>query len=317
MDEFKNIHTNKPLREPGRRYAPARSNMQRSVKHPGGDTSLTRETVPSSVVPEEATASPRRTHAGQSKPALQRTTRSTVLKRQMVARAKEHKVKERTMRVKHMIIRLFVGLLIVAALLVLWSFREVLPFSMNLFGSSSSESTSTPEQRNQVIMAQPSSLSENPISEEEIASNQVASDAPKVLKIPSLNVQSQIKPVGATFTNEPVAPANIFDAGWFTGSGKPGELGAVLLTGHSSGPTKAGLFNSVRELSLGDKITIEKGDGTVLMYTVVKVRELSSAQLDMRMATNSFDATKPGLNIVTALTKYSGDQKRVIIFAVL
>ena len=62
------------------------------------------------------------------------------------------------------------------------------------------------------------------------------------------------------------APINVFDAGWYTGSVRPGQKGASIIVGHVSGPTRHGIFEKLSQLKNGDSITIGNGAGNVFNF---------------------------------------------------
>jgi sortase (surface protein transpeptidase) len=301
-------HTRKLTNEPGRRYV-----ATRIAPLPGaGITKTAAKTAPKPfdvVEPGPPTKlSVQRNPA--TKPALPRTKRSQVLRRQMVERAQEQRFKTKKKRSKHVL--WYGGALVVigAFLIVAWSFREVLPFHIELFKSEPPAVNSIDSDPHET-----STLDEIEVSEADIQAHLVPTDAPRVLRIPKLNIAARVKQVGTTLSNEPIAPKNIADVGWYESSGKPGGEGAVLLNGHLSGPNKAGVFKDVHSLESGDEITLERGDRKILTYIVARVQEYSGGQIDMNAAVNSINPSKKGLNLITTLNKYSGTEKRIIVFA--
>lgn len=308
-------HTRVTRREPGRRYvshdpsvraggeihAPHRAAPVAQPQSPTirevTDASNTRKSVPRQV--------------SKVKPAMTRTKRSMVLRRQMVERAKEQKAKVKKERSLHFLWYIFAFAVIGAFCVVLWSFREALPFNLEFF-----------KQKNEVVnsieptLKETATLDESPVSAAEIEANVVASDAPKTLKIPNLQIAARIRQVGTTLSGEPIAPKNINDVGWYEGSSRPGNDGAVLLNGHLAGPTKTGIFTDIQALHVGDEIIVERGDGQAMTYAVERIQEYTGGQIDMSAAISSIDPTKKGLNLVTTLNKFSGTEKRIIVFAV-
>lgn len=112
-------------------------------------------------------------------------------------------------------------------------------------------------------------LDETEYTEEEIAEYTVAGDLPRYLSIPKLDItNARVLQVGVDENNELQTPNNIFDVGWYFNSGKPGNGGALLIDGHNGGPTKEGVFKHLDELTTGDQIIIERGDGITFTYEV-------------------------------------------------
>ncbi len=304
MEEPRKYTQNHP-HEPGRRYVAARvaprpgADITKPIMGSHSSTPSTKPQLKASVSRNPAT-----------KPALPRTKRSQVLRRQMVERAKEQRTKVKKARGKHVFWYLLAVIVVGAFLIVLWSFREALPFHVDLFKPAPQPVNSIDSDPQET-----STLDEIEVSEADIQLHIVPTDAPRVLRIPRLGVAARIKQVGTTLSNEPIAPKSIEDVGWYDGSGKPGGEGAVLLNGHLAGPSKPGVFKEVQSLEPGDEVTVERGDGKVFTYIVARIQEYSGGQIDMSAAISSINPNKKGLNLVTTLNKYSGTEKRVIVFA--
>lgn len=145
-------------------------------------------------------------------------------------------------------------------------------------------------------------------------------EEPKRIKIPSLNVNARILKMGVKPNGEIKTPGNIFDAGWLETTAKPGEHGAMFIDGHVHGPTQPGVFYGIKKLNPGDKIQVERGDGQVFTYSVVKTESYSKDNVDMVAALNTVVPGKPGLNLMTCDGRYNaehGYDHRVMVFAVL
>lgn len=144
-------------------------------------------------------------------------------------------------------------------------------------------------------------------------------DEPRYIFIPKISVRAMIKPVGVTPDNRVAAPSNVYDAGWYTSSAKPGQAGAMLIDGHVSSWETKGVFYNLSVLQANDTITIERGDGAILSYRVVKNVTYPADRVDMQAALSPINPAKPGLNLITC----SGEiiegtnqfDQRVVIFA--
>lgn len=147
----------------------------------------------------------------------------------------------------------------------------------------------------------------------------VAPDLPKYVIIEKLGVKSRVKRVGVDANNVMQTPKNIFDSGWYDASAKPGEVGAVFINGHVSGPTKKGVFYKLKELNNGDVITIEKGDGSHLRYVVAASESFRADSVDMTKALRPYGNATEGLTLMTcggAFDKASQSyQERRVVYA--
>lgn len=152
-----------------------------------------------------------------------------------------------------------------------------------------------------------------------VASYAVAPSLPRALYIDKLKIVARILPMGVNKDGSVQAPRNIFDAGWYTGSVKPGETGAMFVDGHASGPTREGLFAYLDTLVDGDEIRVEKGDGSTLKYRVVHTETKALGDVDMKKMLMPYNEDAHGLNLMTCTGKWLADQKtydqRVLVWA--
>jgi sortase (surface protein transpeptidase) len=146
----------------------------------------------------------------------------------------------------------------------------------------------------------------------------VAPDLPRYIKIPKLGVNARVFQVGVTKTGALGTPSNVFDAAWYTGSAKPGQPGAMLIDGHVSGWTTHGVFYGLKKLVAGDTIQIQRGDGAVLTYKVIKSQVYPDNKVDMQAAVTTVTAGRPGLNLITCTGKIKPGtnefNQRMIVF---
>ena len=325
MDEQKRRVTN----EPGRRYAGGRvqprsastPQTERTAVVPLQDRTVHGiQTDPASRKPVDGIAkTSKRRSISRIKPALPRAHRSLVLKRHIVERADQHRKQVRREHKRHFM-SMIVSLIIICARAVLsWVFWDFLPVVKSVSIPFISRQQ-PPAETNVVNRRQTSNLDQSKPTEGEIQTYQAAADAPRIIRIPKLEVEARVKRVGSSLNGEPISPSNIFDVGWYDDSSKPGQPGAVLINGHITGSTKNGVFYDLATLEPNDVIEIERGDKTILTYIVNKVQTYNGDQIDMSTALQSIDVSKNGLNIMTSLSNYDGSvgqsNQRVIVYAV-
>ena len=115
----------------------------------------------------------------------------------------------------------------------------------------------------------------------------VAPDRPRYLTIDKLGIyKARVLSVGLKKNNEVNTPNNIFDVGWYDGSGKPGDKKTMLIVGHNGGPNVYGVFKRLPDLQEGDLIQVERGDGLVYEYRVV-----DNVAVTIEEANNGYMAT--------------------------
>lgn len=153
----------------------------------------------------------------------------------------------------------------------------------------------------------------------EFDSYKVAADAPRYIFIPKISVEAIVKPMGLDGKGRIGAPANVHHAGWFTGSAKPGQPGAMIVDGHLSSWETAGIFYDLKKLKTGDIITIERGDGKKFDYKVAKTQTYAADNVDMGAVLQPINPGKFGLNLITCagnVIKGTNDfDKRLVVFA--
>ena len=152
-----------------------------------------------------------------------------------------------------------------------------------------------------------------------IANYNVAPTLPRYLNIPSLGVHARVLTLGVLSNGALAAPGDIYDAGWYKESSKPGEPGAMLIDGHVSSWTSHGVFYGINELKPGDSIQVVRGDGKVYDYQVVSSQTYSSNNFNMTKALSPIDTNKPGLNLITCtgdvISGTNEFNERIVVFA--
>jgi hypothetical protein len=93
---------------------------------------------------------------------------------------------------------------------------------------------------------------------------------PTRIWIPSIGVNSSLMKLGLLKDGSLQVPPSGFPAGWYTGSPTPGELGPSIIAGHIDwkGP---GVFYHLSRMVIGDKIMIDRSDGTTATFAVIKI----------------------------------------------
>jgi sortase (surface protein transpeptidase) len=164
--------------------------------------------------------------------------------------------------------------------------------------------------------------STTPVSNNAFNNYKVGPNQPRYIFIPKLNVKAIVLSLGTTSSNQLQAPPNIYEAGWYNRSSLPGQAGAMLITGHSGhvpGVLSNGIFYGLKTLAAGDTIQIQRGDGTIFTYKVIRSQVYSSTNVDMKAALIPINPKKPGVNLISC----TGDviagtnqlNQRVVVFA--
>jgi sortase (surface protein transpeptidase) len=154
-----------------------------------------------------------------------------------------------------------------------------------------------------------------------LASYVVAPNLPRYLIIPKLGVDARVLSVGVNAQGALETPSNIYDTAWYNESAEPGQPGTMLIDGHVSSWTADGVFYGLKTLVAGDLIKVERGDGMVFTYSVVKSQIYPSGNVDMTSAMTPVVAGQPGLNLITCtgdvIPGTSQFSQRIVVYATL
>jgi len=163
--------------------------------------------------------------------------------------------------------------------------------------------------------------SEEPVTADQMAAYTTAPDLPRYISIPLIGIRAIVKPVSVEQDGAVGVPSNVFMTSWFDQSAKPSDsTGALLITGHYSGPRGVGIFHDLNKLDSGDIIEIEQGDGTLISFRVVEKLVYQLVDVEMAKAITSADPAKLGLNLMTCEGHFDRDTRsydhRLLIRAV-
>lgn len=104
-----------------------------------------------------------------------------------------------------------------------------------------------------------------------------AIEDPASLVADSIGVESDLQQLGLNADGSLEVPAvgPLYDqAGWFTGSPRPGEVGPAVLLGHVDGLSGTpSVFYRLAELRAGDRVAVGRGDGSEAYFEVYLVEQ--------------------------------------------
>jgi len=96
--------------------------------------------------------------------------------------------------------------------------------------------------------------------------------SPTHLIIPAIGVRTRLVRLGLTASGALQVPATAAVAGWYTGSPRPGAIGAAVIAGHIDSYLGPGVFFRLRLLRPGDRVYVRRADGTLALFLVSAVR---------------------------------------------
>ena len=184
---------------------------------------------------------------------------------------------------------------------------RIVVFENNYYGQKEGSERVVPE----IAEVEEEELVEEEPTTEEVKEYTVAPDRPRYLTIEKLGInKARILSMGINAKGELDTPRNIFDVGWYEGSGRPGQGGTLIIDGHNGGPHVLGVFKNTPTLVNGDKIIVERGDGVIYKYSVVENVSvpLSEADAYMRVAARSPETGKESVTLISCTGEWSQSQ---------
>lgn len=123
---------------------------------------------------------------------------------------------------------------------------------------------------------------------------------PRFITIPAIGLKNiPVLDLGLTSSGAIATPDNIYETGWYDGSSRPGEPGAMFIYGHVSSWTSDGVFYNLKKLIAGDTITITTGAGNRYTYVVNALKIYPYNNVDMSQVLAPYNHLVPGLNLMT------------------
>ena len=92
-------------------------------------------------------------------------------------------------------------------------------------------------------------------------------------------------------------PDNGTDAGWFTGSPTPGELGPAVIAAHVTHRSKPAVFFDLGGMDEGDPIEVTREDGTTATFEVTEVGQYPKSDFPSEKVYGSVD--RAALRLIT------------------
>ena len=91
---------------------------------------------------------------------------------------------------------------------------------------------------------------------------------PVTLTIPAIGVRTPLERLGRDPQGTLQVPTSTTEAGWYTGSPRPGEIGSSIIVGHIDSAQGPGVFFRLRLLRPGELIYVLRSDGTLVVFRV-------------------------------------------------
>lgn len=105
---------------------------------------------------------------------------------------------------------------------------------------------------------------------------------PVGLRIPALGVDIAVVAVGVEPNGEMEVPDDVRTAGWYRFGPIPGDAGSAVVSGHVDSRTQGlGAFHRLRELGVGEPVTVVLADGSERAFVTVARETYDKAEIPL------------------------------------
>lgn len=140
---------------------------------------------------------------------------------------------------------------------------------------------------------------------------------PTKVTLPGLGVSAPIIDLNLKADRRMEVPDNGTQAGWFTSSPTPGELGPAIIAAHVTHKSKPAVFFELSGMRKGDPIKVAREDGTTATFRVTSVGQYPKAKFPSDEVYGSVDHA--ALRLITCGGVLDGETgshvDNVVVFA--
>lgn len=141
---------------------------------------------------------------------------------------------------------------------------------------------------------------------------------PARLKIPKINVDAAVEPVGLTSKGDLDVPKGPAGAGWYNSGPRPGEIGSSVIDGHFGYKDHIpAVFDNLSKLHPGDKLYVIDEKGLTATFVVSELKTYAPDEIAVSVFRSS--DKKAHLNLITCEGTWNASAKsysnRLVVFA--
>jgi sortase (surface protein transpeptidase) len=145
----------------------------------------------------------------------------------------------------------------------------------------------------------------------------LAESRPVRVQIPAIGVDSDLMDLGVQDDGTLEVPPAGFPAGWFTDAPTPGELGPAVIAGHVDWAGSPGVFAELRDVVVGDEVTVAREDGSTAVFRVSQVGQFAKDAFPTAAVYGDLDHA--GLRLITCGGEFDADAQsyldNTVVFA--
>ncbi|MDT0212761.1 class F sortase [Rothia sp. ARF10] len=120
---------------------------------------------------------------------------------------------------------------------------------------------------------------------------------PTEVTVPGLGVSAPIIDLSLRSDRRMEVPDNGTDAGWFTSSPTPGELGPAVIAAHVTHRSRPAVFFELASMRKGDRIQVAREDGSTATFAVTEVGQYPKSDFPSEKVYGSVD--RAALRLIT------------------
>ena len=109
-----------------------------------------------------------------------------------------------------------------------------------------------------------------PVQRKPVSVGEIVPEAlpPRAVRIERLGIESTLVGLKVQGDGTLEVPEDYDEAGWHRGGTAPGDTGPAVIVGHVDSYEGPAVFYRLRELGLGDRVSIDRVDGSVVVFEV-------------------------------------------------
>lgn len=147
----------------------------------------------------------------------------------------------------------------------------------------------------------------------------MARSRPTSVRIPSLDVSSEVIDLGLQPDERMEVPQNGSDTGWFTDSPTPGELGPAILAAHVTWEKQPAIFFDLGSMRKEQQIEVDRKDGSTATFEVTRVGQYPKKDFPTNHVYGEVDHA--ALRLITCGGRFDGETghhvDNVVVYAKL
>ncbi|MGN6251514.1 MAG: class F sortase [Marmoricola sp.] len=124
---------------------------------------------------------------------------------------------------------------------------------------------------------------------------------PTRVRIPALGIDTPVNPIGLADDGTLAVPQpgpHLNEAAWFENSPTPGQPGPSIIEGHVDSVEGPSVFFRLGDITVGDKIVVNRQDGSVVTFRVNAVRDFKKATFPTFLVYGT-DLSRSTLRVIT------------------